>query len=59
MVDRIFHYNSMIQSIVIISYLIFLNSIFNVAIRSIHKKESIQYISYRPMTLSKLADASV
>jgi len=41
LVDRVFHSSSMIQSI--ISYLIPLNSIFEVAI------ESIQYISYVTM----------
>ena len=55
LVDRVFHYSSMIQSI--ISYLIPLNSIFEVAI------ESIQYISYVTMgailDLNQISDQSI
>ncbi|TYG50121.1 hypothetical protein ES288_D10G149900v1 [Gossypium darwinii] len=47
LVDHIFHYSSMIQSI--ISYLIPLNSIFEVAIGSNLFNESIQYISDVPI----------
>ncbi|TYH82898.1 hypothetical protein ES332_D02G093700v1 [Gossypium tomentosum] len=61
LVDRIFHYSSMIQSI--ISYLIPLNSIFEVAIESIPFNESIQYISYVPigaiLDLNKISDQSI
>ncbi|KAB2040448.1 hypothetical protein ES319_D02G084100v1 [Gossypium barbadense] len=61
LVDRIFHYSSMIQSI--ISYLIPLNSIFEVVIESIPFNESIQYISYVPigaiLDLNKISDQSI
>ncbi|KAG4170925.1 hypothetical protein ERO13_A12G178610v2 [Gossypium hirsutum] len=61
LVDRIFHYSSMIQSI--ISYLIPLNFIFEVVIGSILFNESIQYISYVPigaiLDLNQISDQSI
>ena len=61
MVDRVFHYSSMIHSIIF--YLIPLNSMFEVAIESILFNESIQYISYVPigaiLDLNQISDQSI